>query len=254
MDKLKKSIDDALPQVEAEINQAVRDAAAAAYATIVSKAQNELGGSRKDYLKGLQFTDLGDNGFLISLEGSWANQLEDGYPSYIMQEALLKSDKMVQVGSRAGQPWVQDSKPKGKNKESHKFAHVPFEHKPYSKEAGNSDVAGLIKTMLGRGVNGELKAMTKVFGDRDGNPMEGKVAVAHPDSVKNPLLEGLVKYQKVYKNDAGKTTVQSIYMTYRTISQVGKPWVHPGFEGLHAFADAEKELIKQIDQILKVLI
>ncbi len=247
--QLEKSLEGLAPAVEAEINSAVKDVAYAAYATIMAKAQAELHSTRQDYIKGLEFIDLGDNNFVISLDGELANHLEDGYPSFNMVPKMLASSKIVEVGSRAGQSWVQSSSPKG-NKPSHKFAHVPFERKPFSAE-GTSNMADAIKAMTATNSRGRKQKITSIFKDEGGTPLEGKVAIAKSD---NPLLNGLVKYQKKYINDKGEETVQSVYINYRTISENGKPWMHPGWKGLKAFEEAEKEIVKQLDQIIKTLL
>jgi hypothetical protein len=71
----------------------------------------------------------------------------------------------------------------------------------------------------------------------------------------NPLLDNLTKYQKTYTNEkTGEKTTQSTYLNYRTISENGKPWSHPGWSGLKAFEEAEKEIVKQLDQIIKTLL
>lgn len=250
--KLEKSLENIAPAVEDAINSAIKDAAYASYASIVAKAQMELTSTRQDYLQGLDFIDLGNNSFAINLDGDWANKLEDGFPSYNMVPALLKSNKMVDVGSRAGSSWVQTSKPKGKDKETHKFAHVPFEHKASGAE-GTSNLADALKNMLGKNARGDVQKMSKIFKGDDGRPMEGKVAVAQAESVTDSRFTGLVKYQKVHKSESGKETVRSLYITYRTISENGKAWVHPGWRGLKAFDQAEKELIKHIDDIIRTL-
>lgn len=43
-------------------------------------------------------------------------------------------------------------------------------------------------------------------------------------------------------------------MTYRTVSENGGDWTHPGYAGLHAFDDAEKWMDSEIDNILNRLL
>lgn len=230
--------------MEAEVNAAVKNVAHAAHASIAAKAQAELGSRAKDFLKGLKFTDLGDNSYLISLDGKYATGLEDGYSAYDMRAAMLASKKNVTVGSRAGQPWVQNSVPRGKSKETHKYAHVPMQQRPNSKAAGTSNMADAIKAMTAKNAQGLEQNLTKIFKNLDGGAIEGKVA----------SIDGLVKYQKVYKSPTGKETVQSIYIKYRTVSERGKPWIHPGFEGIKAFDEAEADVAKQLNEIVNKLL
>lgn len=248
--KLEKSLENIAPSVEDAINAAVKDLAYASYASIVAKAQAELTTTRQDYLNGLDFIDLGGNNFVITLDGDWANSLEEGFSSFDMTSKMLASSKMVEIGNRAGSSWVQTSQPKGKEKETHKFAHVPFERNPTSKAAGTSNMADAIREMTATNAAGMKQKLTSIFKDGSGNPMQGKVAVGKSE---NPMVDGLTKYQKTYINESGKSTTQSVYINYRTVSENGKPWIHPGFKGLKAFEEAEKEIVKQIDNILRVL-
>lgn len=245
---LGKSLENLAYEVEEEMNQAIKDTANAAYASIVAKAQQELHSTRQDYIKGLTFEELGNNTYLITLEGDFANALEKGYSGFDVREGMLKSEKVVGVGSRTGQKWVQTGK------DGHKFAHVPFEHRPHSKAPQAADLNQAIKKLTAKNKMGEDQKFTKIFKDASGRPMEGRVA-----SVKKvdgfPQLDGIAKYQKIYKNETtGKETVQSIYMTFRTVSENGDSWRHPGYQGLHAFDEAEKWVEEQIDNIIKALV
>ena len=245
---LGKSIENLAAEVEAELNQAIADVANGAYAFIVSKAQQELNTTRMDYLKGLDFQNLGNNTYLIVLDGKFPNSLESGYTSFDVKTGMLESKKIVQVGPRAGQPWVQT------NKEGKKFAHVPFEHRPFSKAPQVSDLAQAIRKIKVQNQEGLEQKLTKIFRDSTGRPIEGKVATV--ESVDGfPQLAGLTKYQKIYRNEEkGTETVQSLYMTFRTVSEDGKSWMHPGHPGIHAFEEAELWVQQEIDNIIKTLI
>jgi hypothetical protein len=246
--ELGKSLENLAYEVQQELDQAIKDTANGAYASIVAKAQAELNSTRADYIKGLQFEELGNNTYLITLEGDWANALEDGFSGFDIREWMLSSEKVVQVGTRTGQKWVQT----GKN--GKKFAHVPFEHRPHSKAPQASDLGQAIKKLQAFNRSGRSQKFTSIFKDASGNPMEGRVA-----SVKKvegfPQLDGITKYQKIYKNEStGKQSVQSVYMTFRTVSENSDSWRHPGFQGLGAFAEAERWVEEQIDNIINTLI
>ena len=246
MEKLEKSLENLGPTLEEEMNNAIRDLAHAAYAEIVSKAQTDLESTREQYLEALHFEDLGDNSFLISLDGAWAQKLEDGFASYNLNDVLLKSTKTVDKGSRSGQPWVRE------NKEGGKYAAVPLEKNPSAKPGSKAgDLAETIKQMTSTNAKGRQQKINSIFKGLDGRPMEGKVAVASSD---NPMLNNLVKYQSVKQGLSGKSYVQSTYINYRMVSEDGKPWIHPGFSGLHAFDNAEKMIVEHIDQILKSIL
>lgn len=245
---LGKSLENLSAEVEAELEQAIKDTANAAYATIVAKAQSELNSTRADYLKGLGFEELGKNTYLITLEGDWANSLEKGFSGFDIREWMLASEKVVQVGPRTGQKWVR------KAEDGHKYAHVPFEHRPFSKAPKTSDLSQAIKKLQAFNSQGRSQKFTSIFKDASGKALEGRVAtIRKVDGF--PQLDGITKYQKIYKNEStGKQTVQSVYMTFRTVSENADSWRHPGFGGLHAFDEAEKWIDEQIDNIINALV
>jgi hypothetical protein len=190
----------------------------------------------------LKFKELGNDEYLIYLDGEAANKLEKGWGSYSIRDLMLNSKKIVEVGSRAGQPWVQ------KGAQGQKFAHVPFEHKQNAKASKSGDLATDIKQMTAQNAKGKQQNLSKIFKDIDGNPIHGKVAV-----VKDALtakFDGLVKYQYVHPSG----NVSSLYMTYRTVSQNGKDWKHPGFKGYQLFKDIEETVEKELENIIKTIL
>lgn len=243
-DKLGKSLENLSSMVEDELNKAVKNLAHATYTSMVSKIQS-MGASqtnRTEYLKALKFKQLGNDAYLIYLDGPWASKLEEGFGPYSIREAMLKSQKTVEVGSRAGQPWVRTAK------DGHKWAVVPFEHKQNTVGAKGGDLATDIKQMFAQNAKGDKQRLTKIFKDIDGNPINGKVATI-TDSV-NDKFQGLVKYQSV--SDKGK--VSSVYMTYRGVSENGKDWVHPGSKGYHLFKEAEKFVESEMENIINTIL
>ncbi len=240
-DELGKSLEDLAVEVEMELEAAVQNLAQAAYASIMAKAEAELSSTRQDYTSNLDFTPLGDGSYLISLIGSAANSLEDGYSGFDMVPGMLNSNKTVQTGSRSGEKWVKT------NQEGKKYAHVPFEHKPYSKEPKSSDLNAEIKRLTSTNRSGAEQKLTKMFADIDGSPLSGKVATARSD---NKLLDQITKYQHV--SDTGK--VSSLYMTFRTVSEDSAGWKHPGWKGLKAFEEAERWVEKELDLIIETLL
>ncbi len=243
-DELGKSLKNMAPQVEAELQQAVGNLANAAYAAMVAKVQGMSMDpkSRQSYLKALKFEDLGDATWLIYLDGDWAQKLEEGFDAYNIKDVLLKSTKTVEVGSRAGQPWVR------RNKEGKKFAAVPFEHKPFSGEKMAGNLSDDIKKILVKNRAGAEQPITKIFNDLEGKPIHGKVATATGVGV--PNLEGLTKYQHVH--ESGK--VSSVYMTFRNVGEDSKGWVHPGHDGYNLFKEAEQYVQTELRNILNNLL
>lgn len=242
-EQMGKDLENLAPQVEAELNHAVESLANAAYAAIIAKIQSmDLDPkNRADYLKGLDFVSLNKSSWLISLDGDWANKLEKGFESYSIKDELLKSEKTVQVGSRAGKPWVRVSK------DGNKYAAVPFQHRPHGGKSPS--LASEIKKIMVANRSGEMQSMSKIFKDSFGKPIHGEVARVK-EVPNNPNLSGLVKYQQVGKN--GK--VSSIYMTYRMVSENSDGWQHPGFEGYQLFKEAEDYVETELKNILSTLL
>ena len=240
-DELGKSLKNLAPQLEAELQSAVQNLAQAAYSAMVSKIQGMSMDpkNRQAYLKSLKFQDLGDATWLIYLDGDWPQKLEEGYGSYSIKDVLLKSSKNVEVGPRAGQPWVR------RNKKGGKFAAVPFEHKPFSGEKGAGNLADEIKRIRVMNRQGKAQSIAKIFKDLEGKPIAGKVATAgtHPT---NPNLSNLTKYQHV--SDSGR--VSSIYMTYRMVSEDSTGFVHPGHRGYQLFKEAQEYVENELKNIL----
>jgi hypothetical protein len=241
---LGKTLENLAPQVEEEINAAVKNLAHAAYTSMTAAIQKAQisDKSRQDYLKGLKFENLGDDAYLIYLDGEYANKLEEGYGSYSIRDALLKSKKIVGVGSRSGEPWVRTAK------DGHKYAAVPFEHRPHANPTG--DLAKDIKGLMAKGVNGMVQPISQTFKNADGKALNGKVASVNAADTTNPNLAGLTKYQHVHASGR----VSSVYMTYRMVSETGKDWIHPGHRGYMMFEEARKYVEQEMDNIIKTLL
>jgi len=247
-------------QAEEQLKRDIAEVAHGAHATLAAMAQHGLNSTRNDYLKGLQFEKIGENSYLISLDGEYANKLESGYPAFDMRSKMLQSQKSVEVGPRAGQPWVQHAK------DGHKYAHVPFERQPFSKAPRGSDMAQALKSIRAENrATQEWQGITKIFRDANGRAIDSGIGAAtqpvarvgaadlsHLDDPVAKKLAGLVKYQRVTRNEkTGRETVQSIYHSYRTVSENSSGWQHPGFKGLHAFDQVEKWVEEQLHKILR---
>ena len=242
-EELGKTLDGIGEQLERELEGAVSDLAHGAYAKIAADAQSQIGSpdSRQEYLKGLEVVELGAGSYLVTLKGEAANKLEDGYDGYSIKDALLRSKKIVQLGDRSGQPWVQTNKETGS-----KFAHVPIQLRPSSKEAGN-DLGREIQELVGKARQGRDQRITKIFRDQHGKPLEGAVATGISD---NPLINQVTKYQKVNKGGG----VSSTYINYRTVSQNSSGWKHPGHDGYGFFKEAEEWVAAELESIIGTLL
>lgn len=244
---LGKTLEGIAESVEAELKQAVSDVAHGAYAKIMAKAQSSLNESfRQDFIKALNFQKLGDDSYLISLDNGWANKIEEGMPSFDMKPGLLGSQKVVSQGKRAGQKWVQQSK------DGKKFAAVPMQQKSGSKVADGKDLDSILGELKAYNRSGRSQKFNAIFKDPSGKPLQGKVASVKNTGVKN--LDNITKYQRVYKDKKGKNRTESVYMTYRIVSEDSPGWRHPGFEGLNSFEEAEAWVDRELDNILNTLL
>jgi hypothetical protein len=244
-DALQKSLENLPIKVEQEINQAVKNLANAAYTSMVAQIQAKRmsNNSRSAYLKGLKFKELGDDSYLIYLDGEEANKIESGSGPQDLREVLLASTSTVSAGSRIGQSWVQT------NKAGKKYAHVPFEHKTTGVSFSSGNLADDIKKAGAINAKGLVQSMAKTFTDIDGNPVKGRVAST--DIPGSPDLKGLTKYQHV--SPKGKVT--SLYLTFRTISEsVSGGWMLPARDGMNLFVKTEKYIEEQLELIVKTLL
>lgn len=241
-ERLGKTLENLSSFVEDELNGAVRNLANAAYASISAQLQQRSGKTKADMAKALRLDTIGPNSYMIHLEGDWANRLEEGYGPYSIRDLLMNSKKIVQVGSRAGEPWVQTSK------SGSKFAHVPFEHGLNTVGAKYGDLGTDIKQMFAKNSKGKSQSLRKTFKDLEGNPLSGKVATIN-DAI-NDKFQNLVKYQ--YVHPSGKVT--SLFMTYRTVSTAGKDWIHPGSPGLQLFKQAQQFIETELENIVNTIL
>ena len=247
-EQLGKSLENLAYEVEEELGSAIDNMANMAFASIQANAQTELNSTRQDYLKGLDMQKIGDHSYLIVLDGDWPNAIERGFSGFDMREWMLKSEKIVGIGVRSGQKWVQEGA------EGQKFAHVPFQKQPFSKAAASADMNQAIRKLTATNAQGVSQKFTSMFRDASGAPIEGRVA-----SVRKvegfPNLGGITKYQRKYKDEkTGKETMQSHYLVFRTISENGEGFQHPGYGGAHFFDDAEKWIDAEIENILNAII
>ena len=239
-DQLGKSLDNLGEALTNELNSAVEDLANATHAKILADVQARINNDnwRQDYLKAVELNDLGTNSYLITLTGDWPEKIEEGFPSYDQRDVLLTSTKKVEIGSRAGEDWVQ------RGEDQARYAHVPIQRHPFSQ---TNDLSREIKKMTATNRDGVEQRVTQIFKDASGKAIQGKVARAKSS---NPLLDQLTKYQ--HTSPGGDTS--SIYINYRTISDNGTGWQHPGHPGYKFFESAEKWAEAELENIINVLL
>lgn len=237
------------------------DVAASCRVKWIRLAQTELQTSRQTYIQGIQEVEAtGPGERSITLLGWLPNAIENGLASFDLRETLLGP------GSSIRRPIFKSS---GKASRSgattydftgQYYAHVPFRH-------GTPGTTGLAGLPMGEayGERGELSRavgggaalapaaiMSTERAQKFGQSIHdaaktlrakqtGKRRAADRLHAPEPLLKahhkasiyhGMVKVRKPYRNPhTQKTTVQSQYYTWRTISDAsGEGWMHPGIE------------------------
>lgn len=245
-EKLGKDLESAADAVTQELQTAIKDLAQAAYANVIAHAQasNMSDENKKNYLSGIQFMDIGNDSYIIYLDGVWPTKLEEGFEAYSIKDVLLQSSKTVAVGKRAGEPWVRE------NKQGKKYAAVPFEHRPSASASG--DLGADLKKLYAYNRQGKKQKITKTFTDDLGKPITGKVAKVSGELNPElpPNLEGLTKYQSVSE----KGRVSNVYMTYRMVSEDSTGWQHPGHPGYGFFEKVEREVEQELENIIQRLL
>ncbi len=221
---LGKELENISAEVEATFKLAVAGLAQSAYSEVIRLANQRLKSTKQDYVNAVTFESVGENIYVITLNGKAANATEDGYGSFDMKPGLLSgpNSKVTAKGTR--------------------FNTVPFSYQPNSNApAGQKilDLRSAVKALI------KDRGIDKIIKNPSGEPKQGIVARLSNTGIKN--LEGLVKIQKQY----GKTT-QSTYMTFRRVSSNSdaSKWIHPGYQGARIFPDVERFIEQDLDRII----
>lgn len=225
---------------EEMVVQVLDDVAASCRAKWIRLAQTELGSSRQTYIQGIQEVEAtGPMERTIALLGWLPNAIENGLAPFDMRQTLLGAGSSIRREGKNGF-----------------YARVPFRHGT----PGSSGLAGL---PMGEAY-GQRGAASRAVGGGHGPAaaMSNEGAAAFGKAIYSaakqlrakragksagrlhapaPLLKGhhqtsiyhgMSKVRKPYANPrTQRTTVQSQYVTFRTISNAsGVGWIHPGIE------------------------
>ncbi len=244
-----------LAMLSEDMLAAVLDAVvASAHAKWVRLAQTELGSSKQEYIKGIQSPKA--DGALersITLLGWLPNAIETGLAPFDLRNTLLGP------GSSIRRPIMKATGKAGRSGATlyeHTggyYAHVPFRHgtpgsggqagapmgSAHGEQGEKSRRVGNMSTeraaAFGAAVHAAAKALrgrTRAAGkNRAPDRLHIDGAKLKPHHTKS-IYHGMVKVRKPYRNPhTQKTTVQSQYQTFRTISDSNSSgWMHPGIE------------------------
>lgn len=239
------------PKIQRALNEAARDLATQTHAHILEEVQSKLHSTRDKYIAGLEFKQVNDSTWVISLDKS-AMWIEEGMPEHEMLDNLLSSPKAKTA------------------KDGSKYMVVPFDHKkgPTQQTQAQKSLTDTIKQEMAKrkipyakvetDANGQPKLgmlhkfdiMKTPLKTHDG-PGQGKGPIGQvrqgPTGI--PFLQGVRVYQKKVKDQAtGKDKVQRGIMTFRVASSKHKGtgrWVHPGLEAKKFFEEAQDWALQQ---------
>jgi len=241
LEELGKSIDQIGSDMERNLQMMVAGIASQTRGKIVREAGQKLQSTREDYIGGVQGPiQVGENVYVIMLEGEMANRVESGWGAFDMKPGLLNGSKSKST------------------KDGGRYVTVPFRHSPSSKEPTSGKMLGVPKIRTKGGLipnpnrisdtalKQHLQKIVKqyklnsIIKDASGNPMTGKVASIKGGNL-HSYLQALTKYQAL--GASGKVS-HSIFMTFRRLSTKSaarnpEGWVNPGYKGVHLFQNAE---------------
>jgi hypothetical protein len=246
---------------DALLAQVLDDVAASARAKWIRLAQVELSSSAQTYIEGIQEVEAsGPLERSITLLGWLPNAIESGLAPFDLRETLLGPGSSIRKpifrvegkASRSGATMYEFA--------GGYYAHVPFRHGT----PGTTGLAGLpmgsaygSRGDLSRapgGGRGPAAVMSNERAAELGQAIHRAAKLLRsrqlaagkyrpPDRLHAPepllkqhhktsIYHGMVKVRKPYRNPkTQKTTVQSQYVTWRTISdKAGGGWMHPGIE------------------------
>jgi hypothetical protein len=235
-----------LPEViNEEVKAAGRELTTQVHAYIVKKAEEKLHTRREMFLNGLNFAQVNEDTWVISLDAN-ARWIDDGLKKGSMLDGLLGS-------------------PKAKtSKDGEKYIVVPFQHNkgptqstpaqqnllstvkqemakfkiPYGKL--EMDAKGQPKLGLLHQLDITKKPLKTHQGPGQGHGPTGSV-IQGPTGI--PYLQGIQIYQRQVKGADGKDSVKRYIMTFRVASEKHRDegrWEHPGLPPVNIFDDAAK--------------
>jgi len=205
--------------------------------------------TRRDYVNGIQPVRMRGPGVaVVALVGSFPNALEQGMPSRDMRETLLGPTVATVPRGERGKHAIEGI-------EDGYYRSIPFRHKgPGGGKSGFGQAMGAALVpmagqqkarRIGKAIYKmaqELAPTKSVYGDHP-DPAKATAEMVYgeatepqkpwrlvlPEGPLASLYGGMIREEKDYEKAVGKTA-QSQFVTFRTISTEGNPWVHPGFE------------------------
>jgi hypothetical protein len=240
---------------ERVIGYLVENIAEAARDKWVTLAQQTFKSTRRDYVNAIQPVQMrSPEVAVVTLVGVLPNLLENGMATRDLRDTLLGPNvPVVPRGQRGKHPvWEEATGPSGAQQESGDYYRaIPFRFKaPGSRGFGQSFAKPLEAMMgpklanrIGRAIYEmakELAPTRSVYAEHPGPaPARAEMVYGEPKEPQRPfslqlppgplqqIYGGMIREEKDYEKAVGEKA-QSQFVTFRTISTRGKPWVHPG--------------------------
>lgn len=171
-------------------------------------AHQKLQTTLQDYLNSLSLEGPVQNGSIILYTLTLANEaswIENGGPQagFDIKPGVLRGPRRLHI-----------------SKDGKRYKHVPFSHRPYSKVTLGGVRGEVQKNLQSTMQKYSLNKILKATGNK---AMQGRMTNQLKSEIRqelHPHLQGLRKYTHPFLNKkTGKITQQSIYRTFRTISE-----------------------------------
>ena len=237
---LAEQLDKKKEDIKSQVRKAAQGLAVATHARVLELAGDKLRSLQKKYKDAVDFEQVDDNVWVISLDKS-AMWIEKGYDAWSMYDKIANS-------------------PKAKtSKEGHKYLVIPMEKS--KKPSEQSRKAQVVTKELKAFLKKEGVSYKKIEYNSDGSPKMGllhkfDIPSRKPsDKAKKPELFGVSIYQR---KDPESGKMRRDIMTFRVVSEKtagdGR-WEYQPREGKNIFEETYRWAIKTWnDEILPALI
>lgn len=220
--EISKQFKEAQEEVEKAVRTAVGGLAASTHAKALQTARDRLKTSFEVYADALQYEQITQNIWVVSLDMQKAGWIEDGRKSGFMEELL--NGKSAKTSTKTGK----------------KYAVIPFKHNknPSQQTEKAQAITAQVKDFLEK----RNVPYQKLEHNADGSPKLGllhrfNIESAKPsEKAQHDALKGLAIYQR--KHPEGHVSRE--IMTFRVITEDHKAdgrWVHPGRQASHIIDD-----------------
>lgn len=234
--------------------QIARELAEGARAYLIKFAGERLHSTRADYLAGIQAVQRDGKGVMINLVGALPNMVENGWDAHDLRSTLLGNNA---TGWKI-------------NADGRRYRSIPFRHKsPGAGPQGGQPMGSAYHSEMGvmsRSadnvvVEDSRKLGRKVYraASRLVTSQESRAGMAGRTALKAGLAPKLRAHHstdiyagmKVNKQPIKGGGSQKTFVTFRTITEGGDGWIHPGIEARHFMDNMDKWIGEQAPKAIR---